>query len=885
MPEQPIGPSPMTGVPVARSPNRAVHAAGILLLVVLVSWASAGLMGRPFWPPTAFQVAVILCWALGLHAILLVAARLTRREGAEPWVGYVATVATLVHYFTPDRVGPIDAQWYGQMMADFLAQSRAGTFPVVTGTTVFAFNGAVHPFRSAPWQYVLAWGLDPLVGRMLAPLALEHLTAIASFFAAVLTLFVGLARSRPGLSSAALLFSLVYATMPSFTASFIQHDMYMTLVAAPAMVALLICVQRVIDCDSMPAYGWAGVSAAALWYCHPPMALMMCLVAGFCVVSHLALCGLTLRRAVLSALALALFAALALPYFRSMAEISLAVPDPVPDIAIPAIGLALLAFSAGGLFRSGSILWVAPLPIAWLCFREFKPSFVPLTYVFAIGACVVGAAGPRFKGLRVSSCRDLWLIGLALVSALVAVACFAAASLPAVNWISDYVLGSAAKWRNFFSPIAMGRIYDQPGYLGWFLLGTIAVLSALTRSAFARIGLACAFVLVCALGFAGKLSLFLWLNCPREFIDVVGVAYDLRILPVLAPLTVVAAYAWYVGMKDDHPGLARAFVITVLAFLPWTLFQDGVLVATSGAYRIDAGNTANRFRTENVMLQRYSWDLLVTPRFFSHGVMDPAIESRFWRFGDAKRAEIDPDAIERALEAPGQRPVPLMPTQLPTGPEWLSLAPRLELDPGQKELIRFDFLGKDENAWLILRGQRIYREYILPSSGTSFSFGSDATNGRTISLWNSGDTHESIEVLVLREGPGRTRAPGPGPYYLAYVTPFDPARAPVELYSLSPVHLRVTAPSDGYLETFRSFIPGYKVYVDGKQETVRVSGNRLVSVWLKKGTHDVRVRFAGTVSLHTDERWAIAAWLVALAAMVVQIILACRVPTGKAADA
>jgi hypothetical protein len=157
----------------------AVHAAGLALLVAGCAAAASGLAPAS---PAAARAAFALAWALGLHGLLLVTARVVRRGPASSPRDYgralallVLAAATFAFYLTPNRVGPIDAQWYGQVMTDFLAQSRSGRFPVLVGTTLYAFNGAVHPFRSAPWQFVLAHGLDRLTGRALAPLALQHL--------------------------------------------------------------------------------------------------------------------------------------------------------------------------------------------------------------------------------------------------------------------------------------------------------------------------------------------------------------------------------------------------------------------------------------------------------------------------------------------------------------------------------------------------------------------------------------------------------------------------------------------------------------------------------------------------------------------------------------
>ena len=58
-------------------------------------------------------------------------------------------------------------------------------------------------------------------------------------------------------------------------------------------------------------------------------------------------------------------------------------------------------------------------------------------------------------------------------------------------------------------------------------------------------------------------------------------------------------------------------------------------------------------------------------------------------------------------------------------------------------------------------------------------------------FWNSGATHESVQLLIDRGGPKAFDPPGPDPYWLMYLTPYEPKRAPIELYSLTPLRLRV----------------------------------------------------------------------------------------------
>jgi hypothetical protein len=860
---------------------RAVRGIGLSSLVGWVAWVSSRFEARAFWPISGREIAEILLWAVGLHEILRLVEVLTRpREGAS-WTDYARPYALLLvcgwmflFYFNAHRVGPVDAQWYENMTTDDLTQARSGTFPVVVGATVYAFNGAVHPFRSAPWQFVLADGVDILSGRSLAPVAVEHITAIASFCAAVLLLYAGFARSRPAARGLAWLFALCYAMAPAATVPFFQFDMYMTMTAQPVMVAALLCVQRIADEDSIVASGWLGVFVAALLSCHPPMALVTGMLAASCAFAALAIRGVSGRRLFGGVLGAAVFAALATPYFWSMAELAQSEVPRLATFGMPAAGLGLCLFAMAGFLRTRSLFWLALLPTAFLCLRDFQSTLVPFAGCFAAAMLVVAGV------TRTHSRRNdaAWVSVCALAAALLACAVFARSS----------ILGDIGSWKpldgwRYFQPITPSGTRDQPGYLLWLLVAGMVGLIFAARSIFAQIAAAAALVLVVSLGFCGELSQFFWWNAPSDVTAVIGIAYDLRLLPVLAVVAVTGGFYWFTSLRSAHPGLGRAVFILILLLVPWSLWEDGAVLYAIRNFKIDVAQTAVRNRSENVALERYSWDLLAPPRYMSWGVMDPALETRFWGDANHERAAIDPDAIERALETPGQRPVALSATPIPTGKDWLTLDPKIELDPGQRLLLRFDFMGHFPDGHLIVRGENLYREYQLPSSGWDYAFGFQPGNAHTLSLWNSGATHESVQLLVDRGGPHAFDPPAPGPYWLVYLTPFEPDRAPIELKSLVPLRLRVDAPTSGYVETFRSMIPGYKAYVDGNPAIIHRSRNALVSVRVPPGHHDVGVRFAGTLRLHTAIRWAVTGWLIAALAAAIQLWAMALRPPGPTA--
>jgi hypothetical protein len=865
---------------VARSPQpasvRAIRLGGFISLVGWITWVSARFEARPVWAVSFHEILGIFAWAVGLQLVLRLVEALTVGRGRVSWVGYarVYTLAlfcgwTFLWYFNAQRVGPLDAQWYENVTTDYLTQARSGTFPVVVGSTVYAFNGAVHPFRSAPWQFVLANGVDILSGRSLAPVAVEHITAIASFCAAILILYAGFARSRPNAGGTAWLFALFYAMAPAATVPFFQFDMYMTLTAQPVMVAAMLCVQRVVEEDSVVASGWLGVFLAALWYCHPPMALLTGLVAGACAAAGIAVRGITVRRAFGACVGLAAFAVLAEPYFLSMSELAQTEQPRLASLGMPLAGLGLCLFAMTGFLRTRRLLWLALLPTAILCLREFQPSLVPFACCFAAGML----ATAWFTRARSRGNDAAWVSLCALVAALVSSLVFPSASIPyhAAGWAQH-------EWQSFIEPIGGAGNRTQPGYLLWILIGGMIALIFSVQSLFAQISAAAALVLVVSLGFCGILSEFFWRNIPGDIVDVIAIAYDLRLLPVVAVLAVTGGFYWYSSLRDRRGGVARACVFLVLLASPWSLWEHLTVLHNIRGFHLGLEETEIRNRSENVALERYSWDLLPPPRYINWGVMDPVLETRFWSDADHDKAMIDPDQIERSLETPGQEPIKLTATPILTGRDWLTLEPKIELDPGQHVLIRFDFLGKYPPGYLIVQGQAIYREYQLPESGRNYAFGFTPGNTRTLSLWNSGASHESVQLSVDRKGPNAYDPPAPGPYWLMYLTQYEPKRAPIELYSLTPLRLRVDAPTAGYVESFRSLIPGYKVYVDGNPAAVHGSRNALVSVRVPAGSHDLLIRFAGTVRLHTAIRWAETAWLIAGLAAALELSAMIRRP-------
>ena len=67
-------------------------------------------------------------------------------------------------------------------------------------------------------------------------------------------------------------------------------------------------------------------------------------------------------------------------------------------------------------------------------------------------------------------------------------------------------------------------------------------------------------------------------------------------------------------------------------------------------------------------------------------------------------------------------------------------------------LLRFEFLDKAYEGFLLLRSEHGYREYRLPESGGFKAFGVKRGRSKVLSLWNSGTTIEHVRLTFQRVG-------------------------------------------------------------------------------------------------------------------------------------
>lgn len=181
-------------------------------------------------------------------------------------------------FLTTRALGTKEAYNYSLAVADAVTQFRAAEVPMLVGQTEFAFNGRVHPLRTAPAFVYAASLLDVFTFRQLSFWTLQNLVLALSLVAAAGTCYWSLRAVTPGPPSTAAGLAGIFVMSPPVLAAAYGMDLYMTVLAVP-FVPLVIAanVAAFTDRDRHRSF-LLGVALGGAWLAHPPVALWLCIV-------------------------------------------------------------------------------------------------------------------------------------------------------------------------------------------------------------------------------------------------------------------------------------------------------------------------------------------------------------------------------------------------------------------------------------------------------------------------------------------------------------------------------------------------------------------------------------------------------------------------------
>lgn len=770
----------------------------------------------------------------------------------------LATAGVTLPLFTGRLVGGVDASWYCRMLRDFIDQERAGRFPVFLGQGIFAWNGAAHPFRSAPVFMHVAALWDLLTLRTLSAPWLQHLAAITATAAGGLGVYLGGVRLAPHRRWEVALIAFLYLASPAWLSVVYWQDAYMTAMALGALPLVAFGNVRTLEDEDGGGYGALAAGLAVTWMSHPPVA-MLATLATLAIQTGSFLCGGPVRARARAALAgSALFAGMAAYYFVSMRELPKP-PGSVNPLPYVGLGLAVAGIANGALkqrrawlaaFAAGeALLWPSDRPWFW--------------WMAATAVLAAAAAGLLRRARRAEPSERICEI---LLPASLVAACLTQAWLgPAYpGWDADALMnlrGNAACGQGLALPIPSERLHGDDLGLGpglWIAVGLAGAL-------FFRRAPSRAKVLFPVLVFAGLglvripfVSDFLAGSFPGDLREVCNFPFALRLAPAATAFAAMGGALW-LGSRASARGPAdRGVLILLGAAAAWSGVEAWGFDERGWSASQSEETTARDFRPENVTLTRYAYDMLPIPSTFSNGETDPMLAVRL--LDSAGRVVLGPEAIARRMEEAGTTRIELTARQDPTAAAWLNVSPGLTLAPGEHVLARFEFEpGRNYAGYLILRSEHGYREYHLPASGSERSFGVGGEHSNVISLWNSGAQAEHYAISMVTE-PGNDLDRHGGRFARVNLSRYDPDRNPIRLDTLDPYRITTQTRSGGWVETGRVFVGGYSATVDGKPAQVAASRDFLATVAVPPGVHHVKLRYVGTPTLWLAGAISAACW-------------------------
>lgn len=375
----------------------------------------------------------------------------------------------------------------------------------------------------------------------------------------------------------------------------------------------------------------------------------------------------------------------------------------------------------------------------------------------------------------------------------------------------------------------------------------------------------------------------LWHLVPQTVLNITRIWPMQRLLIVFALCAVFGAALLGRQLRVASVTVNWVLGVLLIAALAWSGFQASQFIKNANLTAPTVATTMWQQRSENlvVVVAGGAYGLPPPPRYASGGVMDPGLENHLLDIATRQLQNSATDAIAPGF-GPGVKPSVVAPLtrsftgKLNPNPGILDLLPTLKLEPRQRYLLVLELLNYDYTGILIISGREFYRQYRLPLSGESRSFGAGPESSRIIPLWTS--LNEAIEVQLQFVPTNGKQAPMDYvPFARFDLRAYNSQQLPIQLESLLPYRATISSDKAVYLETSRLYIPSYKAAVDGVEVPVQVSADGYVIIPVNPGTHKVTLEYIAPLALRISFWLGAASW----AAWGVALLLLRSSPFGR----
>jgi len=349
----------------------------------------------------------------------------------------------------------------------------------------------------------------------------------------------------------------------------------------------------------------------------------------------------------------------------------------------------------------------------------------------------------------------------------------------------------------------------------------------------------------------------LWLRLPETVVGMTLYWPMQRFYILIAAAAIVCGQRILREIPATRPIGRNTVRLGLLLATFWSAREAGKFIEMARRQSDTVLDSRRWSRLENVAVQRHTYGLFPSrPAYFTHGVVEPRMESRL--LDPTTGVILASDYDQGRAKAPQED----FRGTIDVNPGILDLDPPLTLRSGEQYLLTFDFAHPDTAGLLQIIGPNLYREYNLPRSGESKSFGSERESEKSITIWTSAPGSETVRLRFIPTAE-HAKPNDYIPFAKYRIQKIDEQALPVRVTSLMPFRATVRSPEAALLESPRMFIPGYAATVNGAPVAVRRSAEGLVAFPVPAGESRVELRFAGPLALHLAFWLSAVGWIVA----------------------
>lgn len=219
----------------------------LVIPVLVLAWGTCRDLPRNADAWKSRSLPIVILFAAGAYA-------------ANPFLGGTAS-------------GSGEAYNYSLSLADAVTQFRAGVFPVLVGQSEFAFNGRIHPLRTAPYYCYAPGLLDLLTFRRLDFWQLQCLLLTLSLVGAAFSAYAALRYLVGTTARVAIYGAVAFVFSPAVLSVTYSMDLYMTVTTLPFLPLALGASVSSFRERSARVYLLMGTAHGLMWLAHPPVAL------------------------------------------------------------------------------------------------------------------------------------------------------------------------------------------------------------------------------------------------------------------------------------------------------------------------------------------------------------------------------------------------------------------------------------------------------------------------------------------------------------------------------------------------------------------------------------------------------------------------------------